>query len=52
MERFVRRENIRRYRDLLQRATDPRERGRIERLLADEQRKQRDAGDETEDERR
>ncbi len=46
MERFVRRENIRRYRDLLKRLTDETERQRILKLLEEERRKQADAGDE------
>ncbi len=45
MERFIRRENIRHYRDLLQRVTDENERRRIVKLLEEEQRKQADAGD-------
>ncbi len=45
MERFIRRENIRHYRDLLERVTDEAERRRILRLLEEEQRKQQDAGD-------
>ncbi len=46
MERFVRRENIRHYRDLLKRVKDEAERRQILRLLEEEQRKQADAGDE------
>ncbi len=45
MERFVRRENIRHYRELLERVTDEAERRRILKLLEEEQRKQHDAGD-------
>jgi hypothetical protein len=37
MKTFVKRENIRHYRQLLERTTDPIERARIERLLAEEQ---------------
>ena len=45
MERFVRRENIRHYRELLTNVTDPAERERSMKLIAEEQQKQRDAGD-------
>ncbi len=45
MERFVRHENIRRYRELLKGLTDETERQRILKLLEEEQQKQRDAGD-------
>jgi hypothetical protein len=45
MERFVRRENVRHYRDLLKKVTDETERRRIVKLLEEEQHKQRDAGD-------
>jgi hypothetical protein len=37
MKNFVKRENIRHYRQLLEHTTDPVERARIERLLAEEQ---------------
>ena len=46
MERFVRRENIKHLRDMLERTTDENERRRIQRLLDEELQKQRDAGDE------
>ncbi len=49
MERFIRRENIRHYRDLLKRVTDETERKRILRMLEEEQQKQRDAGDTTQE---
>ena len=45
MERFVRRENVRHYRDLLTRVTDEKERQRILKLLEEEQKKQEAAGD-------
>jgi hypothetical protein len=45
MERFVRRENIRHYRDLLWTAKSDGERQRIQALLDEELRKQREAGD-------
>jgi rubrerythrin len=45
MERFIRRENIRHYRDLLKRVTDEKERERILKLLEEEQQKQQAAGD-------
>jgi hypothetical protein len=48
MERFVRRENIRHYRELLARVTDEAERRRILALLEEEQRKQHEAGDKLE----
>jgi hypothetical protein len=48
MERFIRRENVRHYRDLLKRVTDQAERQRILKLLQEEQQKQADAGDKTE----
>ena len=39
MERFVRRQNIEHYKDLLKTVTDPVERGVIEQLLRDEEAK-------------
>ena len=39
MERFIRRENIKRYRKLLREAKDDAERRRILKLLAEEERK-------------
>jgi hypothetical protein len=46
VERFVRRENIRHFRDLLRDAKSDSERRRIQMLLDEELRKQRQAGDE------
>lgn len=45
MERFVRRENIKHFKELLKNVTDPAERERILKLLAEEEQKQRDAKD-------
>jgi hypothetical protein len=45
MERFVRRENVRHYRDLLRTAKTDAERQRIQALLDEELQKQRDAGE-------
>ena len=45
MEKFVRRQNIKHYRDLLETVTDEEERRRILKLLDEEQQKQQDAGD-------
>ena len=45
MERFVRRENIRHYRDLLKAAKSVGERQRIQTLLDEELQKQREAGE-------
>ncbi len=45
MERFIRSENIRRYRDLLKRTTDEAERRRVLKLLDEELQKHREAGD-------
>ena len=47
--RFIRRENVKHYRLLLATVTDGDERQRILTLLAEEQRKQRAAGDPIED---
>ena len=44
MERFIRRENIKRYRKLLREAKDGAERQRILKLLAEEERKEQKAG--------
>jgi hypothetical protein len=49
MERFVRRENIKHYRELLKTVKDEVERQRILKLLAEEQQKQKDAGDKIEE---
>ena len=45
MDRFIRRENVKHYRLLLEQITDEPERQRIQKLLAEEEKKQRDAGD-------
>ena len=45
MDRFVRRENVKHYRDLLSAAKTEAEREPILKLLAEEQQKQREAGD-------
>jgi hypothetical protein len=45
MYRFIRAENVQRYTHLLDRVTDEPDRQRILQLLAEEQQKQRDAGD-------
>jgi hypothetical protein len=42
---FVRRANVKHYLQLLDRATEPVERARIQQLLAEEQQKQVEAGD-------
>jgi len=49
MDRFVRRENVRHYRDLLGTVKDEADRQRLLKLLAEEQQKQKDAGDKIED---
>jgi ribosomal protein L22 len=46
--RFIRRENVKHYRQLLEQTTDEDERQRIMKLLAEEEKKQRDAGDKAE----
>jgi hypothetical protein len=45
MDKFVRRKNVEHYRLLLERVTDENERQRILKMLAEEQQKQKDAGD-------
>jgi hypothetical protein len=45
MERFIRRENIKHYKELLQGLTDAAERERILKLIAEEEQKQREAND-------
>jgi hypothetical protein len=45
MHRFVRRENVKHYRDLLATATSDDERLRIQLLLDEEVKKQKEAGD-------
>ena len=49
MDRFIRRENVRHYREMLKMAKDEAERQRILKLLAEEQQKQKDAGDKIEE---
>ena len=49
MERFVRRENVKHYRELLKTVKDEAERQRILKLLAEELQKQKDAGDKIEE---
>jgi hypothetical protein len=46
--RFIRRENVKHYRQLLEQTTDEDERQRIMELLAEEEKKQRDSGDKAE----
>jgi hypothetical protein len=45
VDRFIRRENVKHYKALLKSAPDEAERRRISKLLAEEQQKQKDAGD-------
>ena len=45
MDQFVRSQNIERYRRLLERVTEESDRQTIINLLAEEQQKQKDAGD-------
>ena len=45
MERFIRCQNVERYRRLLERVTEQSDRQTILNLLAEEQQKQKDAGD-------
>ena len=49
MERFVRRENVKHYKELLKTAKDEAERQRILKLLAEEVQKQKDGGDKIEE---
>ena len=49
MERFVRRENVKHYQALLKTVKDETERQRILKLLAEEQKRQKDAGDKIEE---
>jgi hypothetical protein len=49
VDRFIRRENIKHYRELLKTVKDEAERQRILKLLAEEQQKQKDAGDKAEE---
>jgi len=46
MKRFVRRENIRHLREMLERVTDETQRHQLQKLLDEELQKQKDAGDE------
>ena len=45
MDRLIRRENVRHFRELLRTVKEEAERQRIQKLLAQEQQKQKDAGD-------
>ena len=45
MDQFVRSQNVERYRRLLERVTDELDREQIINLLAEERKKQKDAGD-------
>jgi hypothetical protein len=45
MDKFIRSQNVKRYRRLLERVTDESDRQQIFNLLAEEQQKQKDAGD-------
>lgn len=49
MDRFIRRENVKHYRELLKNVTVEAERQRILELLAEEQQKQKDASDNIEE---
>jgi hypothetical protein len=49
MERFIRRENVKHFREMLGRAKTDAERERLKKLLAEEEQKQIDAGDFAED---
>ena len=49
MERFVRHENVKHYRELLKTVKDEADRQRIQKLLAEEQQKRKDAGDKIEE---
>jgi hypothetical protein len=49
VERFVRRENVKHFRELLKTMKDEAERRRILKLLAEELQKQKDAGDKIEE---
>jgi hypothetical protein len=45
MERFVRAQNVQRYRSFLERATEQADRHKLLSLLAEEEQKQKDAGE-------
>jgi hypothetical protein len=49
MDRFIRRENIKHYQELLKRTKDEAERQRILKLLAEEREKQKAAGNKIEE---
>lgn len=49
MDRFIRRENVKHYRELLKTVTDETERQKILKLLAEEEKKQKDAGDQSDE---
>ena len=49
MDRFIRRENIKHYRELLKTVKNEAERQRILKLLAEEQQKQKNEGDKIEE---
>jgi len=51
MERFVRRENIKHLREILERTTDETQRRRIQKMLDEELQTQKEAGDEPSKER-
>ena len=49
MERFVRHVSVKHYRELLKTVKDEADRQRIQKLLAEEQQKRKDAGDKIEE---
>ena len=49
MERLIRRENVKHFRELLKTAKEEAARQRIQKLLAQELQKQKDAGDKVEE---
>jgi hypothetical protein len=49
MDRFIRRENVKHYQELLKVVKDEAQRQRILKLLAEEQQKQKNADDKTEE---
>jgi hypothetical protein len=50
VDRFIRRENVKHFQELLKTAKDEAERQRLLKLLAEERQKQKDAGDKIEGE--
>ena len=50
MERFIRRENVKYFQELLRTLKDEADRHRLLKLLAEERQKQKDAGDKIEEE--